>query len=40
MDKALACHAGDQDSNLDTTKVYSAPYPLGYPTMCILSHNA
>ena len=29
MDKALACHAGGQGSNLDRTKVYSAPTLLG-----------
>ena len=40
MDKALACHTGGWGSNLDMTKVYSAPILLGPPAMGTLSHNA
>ena len=42
MEKALAWHTGSQGSNLDTTKVYSAPILSGSPAMCSLSlsHNA
>ena len=35
--KALACHTVGQDSNPDTTKVYSAPILSGTPAMCTLS---
>ena len=37
MDKALACHAGGQELNPDTTKDFSVPILLGNPTMCTLS---
>ena len=40
MDKALACHAGGWSLNLDTIKVYSAPFLFGTPYMRTLSHNA
>ena len=39
MDKALACHAGGQGSNLDITKDFSAPILLGTHAICTLSHT-
>ena len=40
MDKALAWHTGSRGSNLDTTKVFSAPILSVTTAMCTLSHNA